>query len=183
MQQQIREVPGRAALQAFSELPQLIRAVPRRIIDTFTLASARAARAAAMNDGLRTALMLLDIDHFKRVNDTHGHDVGDEVLIDIAQRLSAGLKEYDVACRRGGEELLVLLVFHDPATLKGIAERLRTSIEERPLSAHGLNMTVSGGLTVRDWDEDLHVAVQRADALMYKAKAAGRNRIESDVGG
>lgn len=144
-------------------------------------ASVEPRRTEARREGRRTALLMMDIDHFKRVNDAHGHEVGDQVLIGIAQRLSVGVMEYDLVCRWGGEELLVFLVFDDPAMLEQIAERLRTSISERPLSSQGLTVTVSGGLSVWEWDEPLPQAVDRADRLLYEAKAAGRDQIKSDV--
>lgn len=138
-------------------------------------------REAANEEGRRTALLLLDIDHFKQINDTLGHEEGDKVLITISQRLSVGVKEFDLVCRWGGEELLVFLVYDDAATLKGIAERLRASIAERPITDHELEVTVSGGLITWQWQEPLKQAIDRADKLMYSAKSAGRNRIVSDI--
>jgi len=146
-------------------------------------ASVAPRREVARRDGRRTALLLMDIDHFKRVNDSYGHDMGDQVLSGIAQRLSVGVMEYDLVCRWGGEELLVFLVYEDPGTLWRIAQRLRTSIGNRVLSDEGLSVTVSGGLTDWGWDEPLEPAVDRADQLMYEAKAAGRNQIKSDIAG
>lgn len=144
-------------------------------------ASVKRRRETAREKGHATALLMMDIDHFKRVNDTYGHDVGDQVLMSIAQRLSVGIMEYDLVCRWGGEELLVFLVYEEVDTLWHIAERLRTSIGEREISDKELCVTVSGGLTKWNWDEPLEGAVDRADHLMYEAKKAGRNRIKSDV--
>jgi len=141
----------------------------------------RRQRTAIRYEGQRTALMLMDIDHFKDVNDTYGHDKGDEVLVAIARRLSAGIKEYDLACRWGGEELVLMLVFDDPELLQRIADRLRNSIADRPVSSRDLHVTVSGGLTIWEWDEHLDAAIARADKLLYRAKAGGRNRIETDI--
>jgi diguanylate cyclase (GGDEF)-like protein len=143
--------------------------------------SVQAPRELARRTGSYTALLLLDIDHFKEVNDTWGHETGDEVLTALSNRLNAGLQEHDRLSRWGGEELLLCVLFDDPATLQPIGDRLRRDVDEAPLSKRGLAITVSGGLTVWQADEALEVAVDRADQLLYQAKNAGRNRIESDV--
>jgi len=127
------------------------------------------------------AVLLLDLDHFKRVNDSHGHDLGDRVLAELATRLSASVGADDLVGRWGGEEIVVLFIYDDAATLPRIAERIRAAIAERPFDDDQLAITVSGGLTHWHGDEALQAAIDRADQLMYRAKANGRNRIETDL--
>jgi diguanylate cyclase (GGDEF)-like protein len=129
----------------------------------------------------RTALVMFDVDHFKEINDTHGHEVGDDVLFSLARRLSASVNEQDLVCRWGGEEILVLLVAERMEYFHPIAERLRETVEQRPLSSDNINVTISGGLVEWRRDESLEHALRRADQLLYKAKNAGRNRVETDI--
>lgn len=126
-------------------------------------------------------LLLLDIDYFKEINDTCGHEFGDQVLVGLARRLRAGLTEHDLVCRWGGDEILACVICDHDASLSRIAERLRMQVAERPILEQGMHITISGGMTVWAADETLDGAVNRADKLLYRAKAAGRNRIESDV--
>ncbi|MDZ7828939.1 MAG: diguanylate cyclase [Halofilum sp. (in: g-proteobacteria)] len=142
---------------------------------------AASVRQQAARHGQRTSLLLFDIDYFKQVNDEHGHNIGDEVLQSLARRLMTGVDEQDRVCRWGGEEILVLLVHDDKSSPARIAERLRRSVEETPMTAEDLYITVSGGLTEWPADEDLYVAVKRADESLYRAKDNGRNRIETDL--
>jgi diguanylate cyclase (GGDEF)-like protein len=125
-------------------------------------------------------LILLDIDHFKRVNDTYGHPAGDLVLREFARRLTGEVRTGDVAGRWGGEEFLVLLPRTDTTGARSVGERIRLAVSASPIDAAGqdIAVTVSGGCAVGPLDsvEDL---VSEADALLYRAKAAGRDRIES----
>ncbi|MDX1608743.1 MAG: diguanylate cyclase [Halofilum sp. (in: g-proteobacteria)] len=129
----------------------------------------------------RTALLLFDVDHFKQINDTHGHELGDDVLFSLARRLSAGVNEDDLVCRWGGEEILLLLVADRPEYFHAIAERLREAVESRPHTSEHVRVTVSGGLAEWRHDEHLEQALRRADRLLYAAKQAGRNRVETDI--
>ena len=119
-------------------------------------------------------VVLVDVDHFKRVNDVHGHATGDEVLVAVAGRLRAAVREGDVAVRWGGEEFLVLLRDADEAEWPLVAERLRAAVaatgREPPVTAS------VGGAAVCD-GEDWEAALARADAALYDAKAAGRDRV------
>ena len=123
------------------------------------------------------ALLVLDVDHFKRVNDTHGHGVGDQVLRLAANTLAAALRRGDLLVRWGGEEFLVLLADADAAVLARITERLRVLVERSflMLDGHRLNFTASLGATLAQPDDTPEALIARADALMYQSKQAGRN--------
>lgn len=125
-------------------------------------------------------LIICDIDHFKRVNDTHGHPAGDEVLREVARRLKAGLRNVDRVMRYGGEEFIVLV---PEATLKmarEVAQRLSASVKAMPvqIGAQSLSITLSLGVAVFPTDGDTGAQiVQAADQALYAAKAAGRDRV------
>jgi two-component system cell cycle response regulator len=127
-------------------------------------------------------LLLLDIDHFKHVNDTYGHPVGDQVLREFAQRMSLGVRAGDVAGRWGGEEFLVILARTDLAGAQEVAERIRSATAATPMTAAGqdIGVTVSGGCAMGPGDSAGDV-VRLADQCLYKAKQAGRNRIVADT--
>ena len=128
------------------------------------------------------SLVLLDLDHFKVVNDSHGHMLGDLILQRVGSILRHAVREADVACRFGGEEFVVVLP--ETARLGGyaVAERIRRRVEaaflDRPVGGHEVTMTVSGGLATFP-EDGLHAAaiVARADEALYGAKRAGRNRV------
>lgn len=125
------------------------------------------------------ALVLADIDHFKQVNDAHGHDVGDRVLSELSRVLSSHLREEDVLCRWGGEEFLILL---SEASLEGasvVAEKLRQVVERHPFEVgpDRLPLTMTFGVCVFDGSETLDQAINSADSALYRGKAAGRNRV------
>lgn len=121
------------------------------------------------------ALLLLDVDHFKRVNDTHGHHVGDEVLQEIARLLEREARGRDRAYRYGGEEFAVILRDVKGDGLNRVAERLRAAVERHPMRATGGTMTVSVGGA--EWAAlPLRQLVQRADEALYAAKHGGRNQ-------
>jgi diguanylate cyclase (GGDEF)-like protein len=135
--------------------------------------------ATANETGAEFSLILMDIDHFKKVNDTHGHDVGDEVLIDCARRLSGALRETDLATRWGGEEFLAILPETDLVSatkvLKGLHERLRGDPVDT--AAGPLWITASSGLTrFIPGERGFEAALARADHALYAAKYAGRDR-------
>ncbi len=121
------------------------------------------------------AVLALDIDHFKRVNDSWGHDVGDRVIRQVAQTLSASARQSDVVCRNGGEEFLMLLPLTDIEEARRIAERVRVSIAEVWIADVG-SITISAGVAV--WpgkDLPLEQSLKQADDALYQAKHAGRN--------
>jgi diguanylate cyclase (GGDEF)-like protein len=138
----------------------------------------RATTASARRHHRAMSAVLVDIDRFKSVNDGHGHAAGDAVLREVAVRLTAGLREEDVAARWGGEEFLLLLPDSPDATV--VCERLRASIADRPINVHGLlELYVSASFGWAPWDgeETGEALVGRADVALYAAKAEGRNRV------
>lgn len=128
------------------------------------------------NKGL--ACLMIDIDHFKQVNDKFGHQVGDKVLKEVAARIAQDLRPYDMLCRYGGEEFLVVLPETELPDAVQIGERILLSIREKPVGS--CSMTASIGVTaVRKDDPDLHEVINRADEALYHAKNEGRDRVES----
>ena len=127
------------------------------------------------------ALLALDLDHFKRVNDAHGHAGGDHVLREVASRLRTTLRVTDVAARTGGEEFVVIVPGADEPAACALAERLRTSIASQPmaLAAGPIRITASVGVAVVSAaDADAERPLRRADEALYAAKRAGRDRVQ-----
>ena len=121
------------------------------------------------------AVLALDIDHFKRVNDNWGHDVGDRVIQQVAETLSASARQSDVVCRNGGEEFLMLLPMTDIEEARRIAERIRVSIAAASLAEVG---TITLSVGVAGWQDEavsLEQSLKQADAALYQAKNDGRN--------
>ncbi|MDB6009562.1 MAG: diguanylate cyclase [Gammaproteobacteria bacterium] len=134
----------------------------------------------AHRTGAALALALIDVDHFKHVNDTYGHNGGDEVLRDLAQRLAAALRQDDWLGRYGGEELMVVLPGLSYVGAAAPIERLRECIAERPfeVSEFKVPLTVSIGMAWCESPSDTaHDMISRADAALYAAKNSGRNRV------
>jgi len=129
------------------------------------------------------SVLLLDVDHFKRINDTHGHPVGDEVLRQVAEAVTENVRPSDFVFRYGGEEFLIVLVethLHQAAT---IAERMRLALAAKPITAAGLapfNVTASIGVAEHRGHPDENYLVKAADDALYRAKQNGRNRVEQD---
>jgi diguanylate cyclase (GGDEF)-like protein len=134
---------------------------------------------AAGRSGRPLTVAMVDIDHFKKVNDTWGHLAGDQVLAAIARVLAGQLRSYDVAGRFGGEEFAVLLPGATGATARLVAERLRSAIAAtRPLPGSTLRVTVSIGVAAAiPAPEDCQDLVAAADEALYEAKQAGRNQV------
>jgi diguanylate cyclase (GGDEF)-like protein len=125
---------------------------------------------------------MLDVDHFKQINDVHGHAAGDFVLVALSRLWEGALRGIDHLGRLGGEEFAVLMPDTDLAAAEVVAERLRTRTEKECVvwEGRGVKCTVSGGIALLDpQDDDIDAAMGRADRALYRAKAAGRNRIES----
>jgi len=146
---------------------------------------AMAELARMQRQGGSTSLILLDLDHFKRINDQHGHPAGDAVLVWVAQQLRQSARVTDVAARLGGEEFVVLLPGTDAPAARATAQRLCQQIDRRlELTGPGAGVAVSASFGVATVDAPapasgfgaLYVAADRA---LYKAKGAGRNRVES----
>jgi diguanylate cyclase (GGDEF)-like protein len=136
--------------------------------------------AEAAAQGRSLAVVVLDIDHFKNVNDTFGHAVGDAVLVQMARLLIKGRRTGDLVGRLGGEEFLMAFPGMDVRTAQEVCERLRRSIQLHDWEGlrPGLRVTVSLGVCVRSDESNVDELVDRADAGMYRAKRAGRNRVE-----
>jgi diguanylate cyclase (GGDEF)-like protein len=125
--------------------------------------------------------IMLDVDHFKNVNDTKGHPAGDEVLRELVSRLRHSVRPYDIIGRYGGEEFLVLLP--DTVIEEGIAvaERIRMSVRSEPFKVYGEDIRISVSLGISSFDkkdQKLDELLKRADEGLYKAKRAGRDRVE-----
>jgi two-component system cell cycle response regulator len=134
------------------------------------------------SNGKPFAVMILDIDHFKQVNDSFGHHAGDEVLLEFAQRIKKSIRGIDMACRSGGEEFVVLLPETDPAIAGKVAERIRQKVERQPFPINGgrrvINVTVSIGVAGFVYGHTTADAMlKRADNALYRAKRSGRNRV------
>ena len=135
---------------------------------------------------LRGSLIVCDIDHFKRVNDTHGHAIGDVVIEGIAKELNRLIGSYGRAARYGGEEFVIFLPYATLADATTIAELLRVSIAEKDWHQHGLDhgVTISCGVAslndadYNDADNNVDEAIRRADRALYAAKGSGRNRVK-----
>ena len=126
-------------------------------------------------------LMIMDIDFFKPVNDTHGHDVGDDVIKEFASRIGMSIRGIDLACRYGGEEFVVVMPDTDLSMASTVAERLRRQMADKPFAVSNkgleLDLTCSIGVTVSQEQEEADSLLKRADEALYKAKRDGRNRV------
>jgi diguanylate cyclase (GGDEF)-like protein len=121
--------------------------------------------------------IMIDIDHFKSINDKYGHVTGDKVLREISLRLRNSIRSYDVLGRYGGEEFLIVLPDTDFENAKNLAERIRKNIKEKLIA--DLQVTISLGITsIQEKDETINDIINRADEALYKAKNSGRDRVE-----
>ena len=125
-------------------------------------------------------VILADVDHFKKVNDHHGHAAGDAVLVSVVQRITSVLRSYDALGRYGGEEFLIIAPNCDLVMAQKLAERVRSIIADEPmdLGNDSAKVTVSMGVTLGTTDSDPEFLVAQADTAMYNAKRNGRNRVE-----
>jgi diguanylate cyclase (GGDEF)-like protein len=125
------------------------------------------------------AVVLCDVDNFKRINDEHGHDVGDAVISETARRLRQTLRPEDEAARWGGEEFLLVLAVTDSAQALAAAERLRLAVAEKPVAAvaGGLQVTVSVGVAIGSHGQGFDISVRAADQALLQAKREGKNRV------
>ena len=135
--------------------------------------------------GRPVSLLILDVDHFKKVNDTYGHDVGDEVLREVAHRISSSLRGIDLACRFGGEEFVAAFSGADAAVALQIGERLRCKIADQPFPVRTdkgpLAVTISIGVATSVAGDTAQTLLKRADLALYRAKKEGRNRVVADA--
>lgn len=155
------------------------RALEERLFEAFSYQQRR---------GTSLSIAMLDLDHFKHINDSFGHQAGDEVLRESARRVMAVIREYDSIGRYGGEEFMVILPDTSSEEAAQIAERIRSAIAERPISTldgSSVPATLSIGLATAEpvFGGHLKQVVEAADAALYRAKRGGRNRVEHAVGG
>jgi len=126
------------------------------------------------------ALIMIDLDHFKKINDKHGHNMGDRVLIEVTERCKDNLRTHDIIARLGGEEFCILLPYTNLEQANKVAERLRQKTEAIPIISDGtrVKVTISVGISlVSEGDNDGHDAIDRADKKLLEAKSSGRNRV------
>lgn len=132
------------------------------------------------------ALLMVDIDHFKRVNDSYGHPAGDRVLKEVARRIAGMLRKSDIAVRYGGEEFMIIVTSDDGGALEVFGERMRKVVADSPIQVHpggtSIPVTISvGGTRFYPDKDDGSAMIDRADRALYRAKESGRNRVEIDV--
>jgi diguanylate cyclase (GGDEF)-like protein len=163
----------RAQLEALAHQDPLTQAANRRALDREMEIAVASQHRGQSGHGL----LLLDLDHFKRVNDDFGHEAGDAVLIEFVQIIQRSSRANDRLFRAGGEEFVVLVTGSSPADLAACAENLRAQVAEQ-LRAGGRPITVSIGGALLAAGESRQDWMARADAAMYRAKDAGRNRVE-----
>ena len=122
---------------------------------------------------------MLDIDHFKNVNDTYGHECGDKVLVRVSQELKKTLRAQDLPTRWGGEEFICLLPETDVDGARHVAEKIRTAIEAHCYECRGVSVsvTVTLGISIYDGSCSLEECIRRADDALYKGKKQGRNQV------
>lgn len=135
----------------------------------------------AAHKGRPLTLMILDIDHFKSVNDTYGHDAGDEVLKHFARRVRRVVRSADLICRMGGEEFVIVMPDTALNIATKVAERVRSAIESEPFridqAGHTIPVTTSIGIAERGADANADALMRRADKALYESKSSGRNRV------
>jgi two-component system cell cycle response regulator len=141
-------------------------------------------RAAARGKPL--SVLMVDIDHFKTINDTYGHNAGDDVLREFSDRLRSCIRGIDLACRHGGEEFVVVMPDTDLGVANKVAERIRRRIAGEPFpierGSRSVEVTISVGLAGRIGPQDsCALIMKRADSALYRAKRNGRNRVVSDA--
>jgi diguanylate cyclase (GGDEF)-like protein len=139
-------------------------------------AARRLLRAA--HQRMPVAALLFDVDHFKRINDSHGHPAGDQVLRLLAERTRSALRSDELIARHGGEEFMVLLLGADAESAQATAERLRLAVAQQPFAFEALRLDVTVSLGIahsQDLGHDLDALIAAADTAMYEAKRAGRN--------
>jgi two-component system, cell cycle response regulator len=139
----------------------------------------------AVARGKPLSVLILDIDYFKSINDTHGHDAGDDVLQDFAIRIRKSIRGIDLACRYGGEEFVVVMPETDMAVATMVAERLRRRIASEPFpiqkGTRMIEVTISIGIAALGSGDDAAAVIKRADQALYRAKRDGRNRVVPDA--
>ncbi len=166
---------SRMVARQLSETDDLTQLYNRR----YFMEEARHELQYAESQGRVFSVVLLDIDHFKSINDTHGHLAGDEALRRLGQLLRANCRKDQIIARFGGEEVIVLLPYTPLKTASMVAERLRKAIAGLTISAGGeaFGITASAGVAVWHPEDSLESLLSRVDEALYAAKAAGRNQV------
>jgi diguanylate cyclase len=164
----VRALENEASLDPLTKLPN------RR---AFLRAADRCAEAAR-DHGRPFSIVMLDVDHFKKINDTWGHDVGDTVLSKVADLIHRAVRKTDVAARYGGEEIVVLLPDTTERDASTLAEKIRHAIEAEELTVDDVPIKVTVSLGVSGGTIDIGRTMVAADRALYRAKSAGRNRVE-----
>ncbi|WP_254952255.1 MULTISPECIES: biofilm regulation diguanylate cyclase SiaD [unclassified Cyanobium] len=133
----------------------------------------------ASRHGSTYSMIILDVDHFKLINDEYGHATGDLMLVDLVKALSSSLRHYDIIARWGGEEFMALLIDADLSTAEIVAKRMLSNIRDMRVSIDDmeLNLTASLGLTEHKSDENYDTTFRRADKALLMAKNGGRDRL------
>lgn len=168
------EASASEALQRLADIDALTGLQNRRVgLEALEREIARTERSSGP-----LCLALIDLDHFKHINDALGHEAGDEVLRQVGERLQQCSRKVDLVVRWGGEELLVLLPDCPLQGGRALAERLRLAVENLPSPGAGLRVTASVGIAAHRPSETAAQLLRRVDELLYRAKAAGRNRVE-----
>lgn len=163
----------RRELQRLATIDSLTGAGNRRTLnDKLALAIAEFAKLSR-----QYGLILLDLDHFKQINDNYGHKVGDQILIELVPVLQSMLRQSDQVFRFGGEEFVVLVADIKPADLERLAEKLRAGVQRKIVLPDGAHITTSIGATMQQADESWEAWLHRADMALYQAKHQGRNRV------
>ncbi|CAN7659135.1 GGDEF domain-containing protein [Rhizobium sp. LjRoot30] len=168
------------ALERDAAIDPLTRLANRRAF----FAQASSILEGAVSSPADFAVLMIDIDHFKIVNDTHGHDVGDDVLVAIAHAISTCIRKSDVVARFGGEEFVVLLPGARMDSAKVIAEQIRKAVEQTsvPAGSKVVSITISLGIVAGNREQmTVKAALKSADEALYEAKRNGRNRVELAV--
>jgi diguanylate cyclase (GGDEF)-like protein len=169
-QRLLRELEAMSRTDALTQVPNrraFDQALPREV-------------SRARRHGLGLSLLVLDIDHFKKVNDSVGHQGGDEILKGFARLVSTTLRECEVVYRFGGEEFVVILPHTDAAGARKAAERIVAAVSEKPMPAAGTSLAITTSVGVAclgPEDEAGEAVLARADAAVYEAKRSGRNRV------
>jgi diguanylate cyclase (GGDEF)-like protein len=159
-------------IQHLSQLDPLTNVLNRRSLNTHL--------DTLHEQKLDYALVLLDIDHFKRINDVYGHHQGDLVLIEIAQCLSENLRNEDIIGRFGGEEFILLLPHTDIFQAEKIAERCRQALQELSIFTNQniqIHVSASFGISSSAFANDPYLVIRQADQALYAVKASGRNQV------
>ena len=167
----------RAILDREAKSDALTGVAVRRVLE----ARLQAAFSSASEEGSALAVVMLDVDHFKRINDNHGHDAGDRALQAVARALDGRRRAEDLLCRYGGEEFTLLLVGTTGAGALRVAEEMRQAVAALVLEEAGARVPLTMSAGVAAFPE-LHVKAASellllADAALYRAKEAGRNRV------